>query len=199
MRFDQAHVTGTLGRLALAAIAACLIALAHVAQAGDDSADIGEPAALSREYLIKTAILYNFAKFARWPDTAFEGPRAPFKLCVLGANPFGEALATIEGKRVGEHPLKIALILEPLAVAGCHMLFVSASEEPRLAQILGAVDGQPMLTVADWPGFAGAGGVINLETVEDRSRFEINVAAAERAGLKLSAKLLRLASVVVRN
>ncbi len=199
MRFDQAHVAGTLSRLALSAIAACLIAFSPLAQARGDGGGMDEAAPLSREHLIKSAILYNFAKFARWPDTAFESPSAPLKLCVLGANPFGEALATIEGKRVGEHPLKIVLITEPLAIAGCHMLFVSASEKPRLQQILGAIDGQPMLTVADWPGFAGAGGVINLETVEDRSRFEVNVAAAERAGLKLSAKLLRLATVVVEN
>jgi hypothetical protein len=189
---------GAIRRLAFVAVA-CLIALSQVAQARGDSADIGEPAALSREHLIKSAILYNFAKFARWPDTAFKGPGAPLKLCVLGANPFGEALATIEGRRVGEHPLQVNLISEPMAVAGCHMLFVSASEQDRVQQVLDAIDGRPVLTVADWPGFADAGGIISLKTVDDRSRFEVNMAAAERAGLKLSAKLLRLASAVIGN
>ena len=188
------------------ALGACLLSvllgLAAGAGARAGAADAlvsSVPPQPTREYLIKAAILYNFAKFTRWPDTAFADAQAPLRLCVLGADPFGDALATVEGKRVGQRTLRTVHITRTGEAKGCHLLFVSASEEPHLQQILGAVDGQPMLTVADWPGFANAGGVINLKTVQDRSRFEVNVAAAERAGLKLSAKLLRLASVVVEN
>ncbi len=41
--------------------------------------------------------------------------------------------------------------------------------------------------------------MITLKIVEDRTRFDINRLATNRAGLKLSAKLLRLADRVIQN
>jgi len=80
--------------------------------------------------------------------------------------------------------------------AACHILFVSASEKDRLAEILNAVETLPILTVADMGEFASSGGIVALKEVKDRSRLEINVGAADKAGVKLSSKLLRLADTV---
>ena len=152
----------------------------------------------SREYLIKAAILYNFAKFTRWPAESFDGADAPLRLCVFGADPFGAALATIDGKRVGTRNLHTRLIAETTDVDSCHLLFVSASERDSFAEILAATNRAAVLTVADSPGFSRAGGIITLSVIEDRARFEVNRAAAEHAGLQLSAKLLRLADSVIQ-
>ncbi len=153
----------------------------------------------NREYLIKAAILYNFAKFTRWPAESFESTDAPLQLCVFGIDPFRDALATIDGKRVGSRNLRTRLITDTTMVDGCHLLFVSASENERLADILAATHGAAVLTVADIPDFSRAGGIITLNIVEDRTRFDVNRLAADRAGLKLSAKLLRLADTVIQD
>jgi hypothetical protein len=153
----------------------------------------------SREYLIKAAILYNFAKFTRWPAESFETVDAPLQLCVFGIDPFRDALATIDGKRVGSRNLRTRLITDTSMVGGCHLLFVSASENERLPDVLAATDGAAVLTVADIPDFSRAGGIITLNIVEDRTRFDVNRLAADQAGLKLSAKLLRLADTVIQN
>lgn len=153
----------------------------------------------SREYLIKAAILYNFAKFTRWPAESFESVDAPLQLCVFGIDPFRDALATIDGKRVGSRNLRTRFITDTTMVGGCHLLFVSASENERLADVLAATDGAAVLTVADIPDFSRAGGIITLKVVEDRTRFDVNRLAADRAGLKLSAKLLRLADTVIQD
>ena len=153
----------------------------------------------SREYLIKAAILYNFARFTRWPAEAFASADAPLELCVIGVDPFGDALATLDGKRVGSRSLNTRLIAEPAMIDGCHVLFVSASERGRLAEVLAASSRAAVLTVADIPEFSQAGGIITLNIVEDRTRFDVNRLAADRAGLALSAKLLRLADSVIQN
>ncbi len=152
----------------------------------------------SREYLIKAAILYNFAKFTRWPAESFDSADAPLQLCVFGADPFGAALATIDGKRVGSRNLRTRLITETTEVPGCHVLFVSASERESFAEVLAATNRAAVLTVADSPGFSRAGGIITLNVIEDRTRFDVNRSAAEQAGLELSAKLLRLADSVIQ-
>ena len=150
---------------------------------------------ISREYLIKAAILYNLAKFATWPDTAFSAADAPLRICILGHDPFGPALESLHGKRIGARKLAITAFAEVEYAAACHVLFVSASEE-RLAEILDAVSRRPVLTVADFNHFASAGGIVGLTEVDDRSRLEVNIDAAGQAGVKLSSKLLRLAVTV---
>ncbi|MDH3738305.1 MAG: YfiR family protein, partial [Alphaproteobacteria bacterium] len=151
---------------------------------------------LTREYLIKAAILYNVAKFASWPDSAFNSADEPVHLCVLGRNPFGAALETLRGKRVGSRKLAVSAIAEVEYAAACHVLFVSASEQQRVAEILAAVSSHPILTVADFDRFATEGGIVGLTEVDDRARLQVNVDAAGQAGVRLSSKLLRLADTV---
>ena len=158
--------------------------------------DRQEAAKINREYLIKAAILFNFAKFASWPDTAFSYPGAPLRICVLGDDPFGAALESLQGKQVRNRALTTTRIHEVEEAPQCHILFVSGSEEAKLTSILDFVGKLPILTVADIGRFANTGGIIALKEVDNRSRIEINLGAAEQAGLKLSSKLLRLADTV---
>lgn len=206
-----ASIAASLRRFAFAGLAGGLIALAVAPAARADSATVEQSAgissvirddgqtdaaALNREYLIKAAILFNFAKFASWPDSAFGYSEAPLRVCVLGDDPFGAALNSLNGKQVRNHPLTTARVATLEETPQCHILFVSASEEARLATILDYVGKLPILTVADIGRFANTGGIIALKEVDNRSRIEINLGAAEQAGLKLSSKLLRLANTV---
>ena len=54
----------------------------------------------------------------------------------------------------------------------------------------------PILTVSDIDDFARAGGMIGLVEAEQRIRFDINLATARQANLKLSSQLLKLATIV---
>ena len=115
------------------------------------------------------------------------------RICVLGDDPFGVALESLHGKRVRNRPLATARISAVEEAPQCHILFISSSEEMRLTAILDYVGKLPILTVADIRRFANTGGIIALKEIDNRSRIEINLDAAEQAGLKLSSKLLRLA------
>jgi hypothetical protein len=208
-------VTGALRGLAIAGIAGGMIAAAAVFDARAESlaesfivtqnakANAAVPAeaqtdavAIEREYLIKAAILFNFTKFAAWPETAFSYPGAPLRVCVLGDDPFGAALDGLHGKQVQNRPLATARIGTLEEAPQCHVLFVSDSEEANLSTILDYVGQLPILTVGDMGRFANTGGIIALKEIDNRSRIDINLGAAEKAGLKLSSKLLRLANTV---
>jgi hypothetical protein len=56
-----------------------------------------------------------------------------------------------------------------------------------------------MLTVSDIPGSAARGGILGPKIVDNRIRFEANPLAAKRAGLRLSAQLLRLVGFVAEH
>lgn len=151
----------------------------------------------SREYQIKAAFLYNFAKFVEWPAQAFHGPSDALSLCLLGHDPFGRILdETLAGKTVQGRPLVLIRHETWPPRQACHILFISASKQALLEQTFAALKGASILTVGDTPRFAHRGGIINLTMDENRVRLEINLRAAETAGLTISSQLLKLATLV---
>ena len=56
----------------------------------------------------------------------------------------------------------------------------------------------PVLTVGDQNGFVQAGGMIGLRVEDSRVRFDVNLAAAQRAGLTLNSQMLKLAGQVLK-
>jgi hypothetical protein len=52
----------------------------------------------SREYALKAAFLYNFIKYVEWPGQALPPGGGTLVVGVLGRNPFGSALNSLNGK-----------------------------------------------------------------------------------------------------
>lgn len=153
--------------------------------------------AASLEYGVKAAFLYNFTKFVEWPASAFEA-RGSVRLCVLGEDPFGKSLRTVvEGEQVQGRPITLLRIDSLDDPRSCHMLFLGRTEAERLPAVLAAVRGAPVLTVSEAPGSLAQGVGINFVLKDGKVRFEINQTAVEGNGLKVSSKLLRLATRVL--
>jgi hypothetical protein len=145
------------------------------------------------EYRVKAAILYNLARFVSWPAGAFADSTAPFVICVLGADPFGARLEEVlRGHHIGERGIKAVRLAE--VKPGCHVLFLSNSEQRRLPALLGQLRGSGALTVGELEDFTKLGGMVRLSTQGEQVRFDINVPAAAAEDLKVSARLMALAS-----
>jgi hypothetical protein len=150
------------------------------------------------EYQVKTAYLYNFAHFVAWPPSAEN--KDTFAICVLGQDPFGSTLDnTLAGEVIDSRKAAAKRISEPKDATSCNVLFISSSEESRLGATLAALDGAPVLTVSDIPKFSQRGGMIQFVLDGNKVRFEVNLTAAQTAGLNLSSQLLKVATVVRRN
>jgi len=147
------------------------------------------------EYQIKAAYIYNFAKFIQWPSTVLPSDDSPLVIGILGDNPFHSDLErVVSGKKVDEHPLVIKEVRSSAEATNCHTLFISTSAKARVPQILKDLKGSSVLTVSDIDGFSEAGGMIGFVREGTKIRFRINNTAASGAGLKISSKLLMLAS-----
>ncbi len=146
------------------------------------------------EYQVKAAFLYNFAKFVRWPDEAFAQTNSPLVIGILGEDPFGSNLElAIKGKSINGHPLALRAVESPAEMKQCHVLFVCQNPKRNLAQTLATIQTNSILTVSETEHFCEAGGMINLFMEGAKVRFEINDAAATRARLAISSKLLNVA------
>jgi hypothetical protein len=152
------------------------------------------------EYQVKATYLYNFGRFVKWPGTVPAVKGDSFPVCVLGQDPFGTILdSTLAGEALDGKPVALRRIAKPQDAGECRILFISATEEKHLKDILTALDESGVLTVSDMPGFTRRGGMIQFVLEGDRVRFEINLASAESARLVLSSELLKVASSVRRN
>jgi YfiR/HmsC-like len=150
------------------------------------------------EYQVKAAFLFNFARFVDWPAEAFPNADSALQICILGQDPFGRDFEQmIEDKSVNGHRIEIAHPEGVPQARACQILFIAASEKPRLREILLGLKGASVLTVGDTPSFTQMGGIINFVLDDNRVRFEINQKAAELAHLKLSARLLTVAKLVL--
>ena len=159
----------------------------------------GSQAGVPREYQVKAVFLFNFAQFVDWPATAFSGPDAPLKLCVLGDDPFGPALQeAVRGETIGNRRLEAQHSRRIEDLMNCQMLFISKSEEDHIGEILAELDPMAILTVSEVEGFARRGGNINFYLEENKVRFEINPDTAQNRGIKMNAQLLSLGKIVRR-
>lgn len=144
------------------------------------------------EAAVKAAFIYNFTKFVEWPAEA----GGPLQLCLLGeTDSLLAALANLEGKQSQGRSIQVRSAGRD-TLDGCRVIVVGASETGRLAAILDSAKKHPALTVSEVGQFADAGGMIGLVVNNAKVQFEINVQAAQRANLKLSAQLLKLSQKV---
>ena len=170
-------------RVPLAALA--ILLGAHIDLAGQS---VTQPA-------LKAAFLFNFAKFVEWPT---DPPQAgPLCVCVLDDSAVEAALAQlVNGALISGRGVTLIKGARNRSLRGCHVLYVGDPDPARVTETLDEVKGAPILTVGDGDQFARGGGVIGLFVEDGRMRFAINPDAAQRAGLRLSSRLLSLAKIV---
>jgi hypothetical protein len=151
----------------------------------------------SVEYPVKLAFLYNFTKFVEWPADSYSDPGAPLAICVVGHDPFGaEIEGALQSRKAWGHPVQVLTLGPAATLSACHVVFIPVTEKDQAGRILRSLKGSSILTVGETDGFAAMGGIINLTVEKSEVHFEVNRLAADRARLKLSARLLSLAKIV---
>ena len=147
------------------------------------------------EYEVKAAFLLNFTKFIEWPQGVFAASDSPFTICILGKDPFGQALDQIvAGESVNGRKLEVRRIGQAPEPQACQVVFVASGEKEVRRTLSGLRNG--VLTVGEGENFMREGGMIAFVIENRRVRFDIDQSAAERAGLRLSSKLLSVARSV---
>ena len=147
------------------------------------------------EYEVKAVFIYNLAKFIEWPDKSFDNSPT-LTLYILGEDPFGSEIDAIRDKLIKGRRVVVKQIDSPDDLDNAGILFISSSEKERLRDILKSISGLPILTVGDTKSFAQRGVMVNFYLENSRIRFEINLEAANLAGLNISSNLLRMGTII---
>jgi hypothetical protein len=147
---------------------------------------------------VKAAYLYNFAKFAEWPSTAFTNASDPIRLCILNDQSFELQLTQIvKGKTISGRPVVAVPIQNPEQARNCHILFIDFAQSGELPQILKELRGSSVLTVGEGDEFSERGGAIGFLLQNGQVHFQVNNRAATQSGIRLSSRLLGVATKVL--
>ena len=146
------------------------------------------------EYRAKARYLAHFPSFVGWPADAISTGQESFRLCAVGDYPFRLSLSQeVSGRTYDNLRIEVRRIDKPEEARSCQILFVSRSEQKKYRQIFESLSGQAVLTVGETPDFLDAGGMVSFSVEEESLHFDVNLAAAYKAHLKLSSRLLALA------
>ncbi|MBF0195724.1 MAG: YfiR family protein [Magnetococcales bacterium] len=148
------------------------------------------------EYRIKAVYLYNFLKFIDIPDKQPNTEDEPFKICVLEEDSLLSAITIIKEKTTKGRPLQVEQINSVNKAKQCHIVFIGVAKKHNLESTLNRLKRSGILTVSDMPEFAKKGGIIGFVIKRKKVRLEINLNAANREGLKISANLLEVATII---
>ncbi len=149
----------------------------------------------SLEYRVKAAYLLNFTRYVEWPASTDSTNR--LSICVLGTDPFGRILdATVAGRTSQGRPLQVRRIQSASEASGCEVVFVSRETWRRNPGTLKALGNAGSLTVGESEQFARGGGVIGFVILDETVRFVVNDEARDRAGLRISSRMLSLAAAI---
>ena len=147
------------------------------------------------EQQVKAGFVFNFVRFIEWPEAAMTTDQH-LKLCLLGRSDVEREMENMmRGKVANGHAIDVSYIRGADEAQGCQVVFIDASERRKLKAGLPAVPGA--LVIGDFDGFARQGGTINFVMQDNKITFDINVAMAQRAGLKVSSRLLAVAHAVI--
>jgi hypothetical protein len=158
------------------------------------------PAQNVTQYEVKAAMLYRFAQFMDRPTNRLAKTNAPLIFGIVGQDPFGDSIdAVLKGQKIGDRAIRIERHAQPVIPTSCHLLFVSSSLAGETEKIIASLSTNAVLTVGETEDFTRQGGHIRLYLEENRVRFEINLAAMERSGLKLHSQVMKLATRITRD
>ncbi|MBH9579302.1 YfiR family protein [Inhella proteolytica] len=138
---------------------------------------------------LKAQVLLKALRFVEWPAAALAG-RGGLQLCLLVEGELARQLQALEGQRINQLPLQVR-VLHNQQLGGCHLALVGP-EGPWQS-------GGATLLVTETPGLLDRGAMLSLQVEEGRVVFDVELDAARRAGLEISARLLRLARFVKRS
>jgi hypothetical protein len=145
----------------------------------------------------KADMIGNMAKFVQWPDEIMVQNRGQIVVAVLGEDDLAAEIASVLSTRsVNGKPVFVRFARRAQDVRGCQIVYIATSQMSHAAEVEEVLRGSPTLTLADSAGFARGGGMVNYTGNPNNLRFEICLARAQQAGLKISSRLLALAHVV---
>jgi hypothetical protein len=159
----------------------------------------GEELATASHNKVKAAFLRNFTRYVSWPAEVFADDHSPWRICILGNDPFGDILdKTFLGRSEHGRTFQIFRAENLSELPRCQIVYIAYEDADRRRAVLAELKKSPVLTVSDAPEFLEEGGIIQFH-ITDRVEMSINLDQARAASLVIQTKMLEVSRDVLEN
>ncbi len=139
------------------------------------------------EYKLKALYITRLADFISWPNTA---KKNTFKICINSTDKVAIQLKKIEPDAILNRQVEIIDPPSGTSITQCDFLYISRGKvDSSLINI-------PVFTLSSQADFAEQGGMIEFYINQRKVKMKANLSAINKAGIKVSSKLLRLLKIV---
>lgn len=145
------------------------------------------------EQKIKAGLVYNLIKYTLWPENRLNNK---LQLCLFGGDPFNGYLSPLEGRTAQQVTISIQRINKITETKNCHLLVIHQDQQNQIAELLGFLQKENILTVSDIPEFANQGGMVELAKENEKVSLHINNNTVTQNGLKIDDRMLKLAKII---
>ena len=155
-------------------------------------------AQVSREYAIKSAYMYNFGTYIKWPDGAFNGANAPFEICVVGNAPIDNYINRYiqQDKRINGRKIKFTKVAGAANLPTSHIVYLSKDLAADVkTAVVEKLKGKPTLLLSDDANFVQQGGGIRYTFVAGKIKLEIAPKSIKARNLQVNARLIQVCTV----
>lgn len=143
--------------------------------------------ALTKEMKLKSAYIFNFAKYIDWP-----ADELPVSVCMQG-NDAMRAFMTdlVRGRRVGQSKRAIQVGPFPASYANtpCDIVFLTQNVDANLCQRT------DVLVVGNDRNIEVCTPLFSFFESDNKLRFEVDLPSIQTSGIKVSSELLKLAKI----
>lgn len=141
-------------------------------------------------YKLHAGLLYHFTKHIEWPSAKRNGD---FVIGVLGnATLFAAVEEMAKNRTVGNQKISVVNVKSAEDADKCHIIYVQRFQNGQFNAIYPKAKSAHVLLITEGEEGGKRGAGINFITIEEKLKFELNKAAIEDSGLKVSSELVKL-------
>ncbi len=146
----------------------------------------------------KAMFTLNFIRYIGWPEAAKQGD---FVIGILRNKQVLDNLkAQTVSKKFGYQNIVVKEFKKVDDITDCQILYFSNSQSfPRNAELIKQkLNGKNSLIITETEGATKRGSMINFVIRDNKLKFELSVANAQKYGLKFSSSLTSLSNAIVK-
>ncbi len=143
---------------------------------------------------IKTAYLYNFAKFVELPLP----DEKSIRVCILGKDDLNGAMLSLNRRTAQGREITVRKEVPLEQLRDCSMVFVAEADIRLLPAVVRQLGNVPVLLISDGRQAVDQGAHLALLHNDDRVEFDVNLLNLQKSNIRASSQMLKLARVVVR-
>ncbi len=150
--------------------------------------------ASSSESAIKVAVLGKFAHFVKQKNPT---KNENFVIVVFKDENLGTLMKKkYANKQINKKNVTVELLTDIEKIQRPDLLYVGDISQDEQAHVIAYAYKKSLFSVSSQSGFAQRGGILQLYFLSQKIRFKINLSAAKKSNLKISASLLSIATLV---